>query len=101
MWKRLFATIGYANAESASPQTCSDYETESRQFRIQLRKADFLNLHESNHRFKSLDRYSKLSEEMKSFSITARAQRIDYIKKKLNSIKPSMTRSISITIDEA
>ena len=38
---------------------------------------------------------------MKSFSITARAQRINYIKAKLNSTKPLITRPIPITTDEA
>lgn len=99
--KRLFATIGYADAESTGSRTRPDCETESRRFRIQLRKTGFLNPHENNHHFESLDGYNKLSEEMKSFSITARAQRINYIKEKLSSIKPLVTRPIPITIDEA
>ena len=38
---------------------------------------------------------------MKSFSITAQAQRINYIKEKLSLKKPLVTRSIPVIIDEA
>jgi len=99
--KRLFTTIGYADAESASSRTRSDFEIESQQFRVQLRKAGFLNPYKGNHHFESLDRCNKLSEEMKSFNITAQAQRINYIKEKLSLKKPLITRSIPVTIDEA
>ncbi len=71
--KRLFTTIGYADAESADSRTRSDFEIESQQFWVQLRKADFLNPYKDNCHFESLDRCNKLSEEMKSFSITAQA----------------------------
>jgi hypothetical protein len=38
---------------------------------------------------------------LKSFSITARDRRINYIKEKLNSTKPSLTRPIPVTTYEA
>jgi len=47
-----------------------------------------------------LDGYNKLNKEMKSFSITAQAQCINYIKEKLSLTKLLLTRSIPITIDE-
>ncbi|CAG8762584.1 16393_t:CDS:2, partial [Funneliformis caledonium] len=78
MWKRLFTTIRYADAESASPRMHSDFEIESQH----------------------LDGYNKLSEEMKSFSIIAQAQHINYIKEKLSSKKQLVTRSIPVTIDK-
>lgn len=101
MRKILFSTIGYADAESTGLRTRPDYETESRRFRIQLRKTSFLNPKENDRHFESIDGYNKLSEEMKSFSITAQARRINYIKEKLNSTKPLTTRPIPITTDEA
>ena len=74
---------------------------ESRRFRIQLRKYGFLNPNEHDRCFESLGGYNKLSEELKSFSITAQTRRINYIKAKLNSTKPLITRPIPITTDEA
>ena len=100
LWKRLFTTIGYADTESAGPQTHPDFEIESQWFRVQLKKAGFLNPYKDNRYFESLDGYNKLSEEMKSFSITAQAQHINYIKEKLSLTKPLLTRSIPVTIDE-
>ncbi|CAG8722530.1 4596_t:CDS:1, partial [Funneliformis caledonium] len=86
-------------AESAGPRTHPDFEIESQQFQVQLRKAGFLN--KDNRYIESLDGYNKLSEEMKSFSIIAQTQRINYIKEKLSSKKQLVTRSIPVTIDEA
>ncbi|CAG8622064.1 10197_t:CDS:2 [Funneliformis caledonium] len=51
-------------------------------------------------KFESLDRHNKLSEELKSFSITAQGQLIKYIKEKLSSTKLLVTRPISVTIDK-
>jgi hypothetical protein len=51
--------------------------------------------------FESLDKNNKLSEAMKSFSSTAKALRIDFIKEKLGSKKPSgITRIIPVTVEE-
>jgi hypothetical protein len=57
---------------------------------------------EPNRAFESLDKNNKLSEAMKSFSSTAKAHRVDFIKEKLGSIKPSriITRIIPITLEE-
>jgi hypothetical protein len=57
---------------------------------------------EPNRAFESLDKNNKLSEAMKSFSSTAKAHRIDFIKEKLGSIKPSrrIMRIIPITLEE-
>ena len=100
MRKRLFATIGYADTKSTGPRTCPDCETESQQFRIQLRKTGFLNPNENDRCFESLGGHNKLSEEMKSFSKIAQDRRINYIKEKFNSTKPSFTRPIPITIND-
>jgi hypothetical protein len=98
--KALFAVIGYADSESTGPRTRPDCATESQRFRIQLRKTSFLNLHENNRQFESLGG-DKLSEEMKKFSITARARRINYIKEKLTLTKPSgFFRPIPVTFNE-
>jgi hypothetical protein len=68
---------------------------------VELRKAGFLDPFEPNRAFESLDKNNKLSEPMKSFSSTAKAYRIDLIKEKLGSIKPSgITRIIPITVEE-
>jgi len=54
-----------------------------------------------NRVFESLDKNNKLSDAMKSFSSTAKARRIDFIKEKLGSIKPSRTTHIiPITLEE-
>lgn len=54
-----------------------------------------------NRAFESLDKNNKLSDAMKSFSSTAKARRIDFIKEKLGSIKPSQTTHIiPITLEE-
>ncbi|CAG8824723.1 34595_t:CDS:2, partial [Racocetra persica] len=76
MQKRLFNTIGYTDNESTGPRIRPDYETESQ------------------------CGYNKLSEKMKTFSITARAWRINYIKEKLNSKKPLVSHPIPVTVDE-
>jgi hypothetical protein len=56
---------------------------------------------EPNRTFESLDKNNKLSDAMKSFSSTAKARRIDFIKEKLGSIKPSQTTHIiPITLEE-
>jgi len=49
---------------------------------VELRKTGFLNPLEPNHTFESLDN-NKLSEALKSFSSTAKALRINFIKGKL------------------
>ncbi|CAG8448908.1 11462_t:CDS:2 [Dentiscutata heterogama] len=53
-----------------------------------------------NNSFDSLDRNNKLSIQMKSFSIKAKAQYINYIKGKLGLISPKPTRSIPVTYNE-
>lgn len=68
---------------------------------MELRKAGFLNPFEPNRAFESLDKNNKLSEAMKSFSSTAKALRIDFIKEKLGSIRSSrITRIIPVTSEE-
>ena len=102
MRKKLFITIGYENSESTGPRICPDFEIESQRFRIQLRKTGFLNPTKNDPVFESLGGDTKLSEEMKSFSITAQARRINYIKEKLLSLTKSsrFCRPIPVTIEE-
>ena len=59
------------------------FEKESQHFRVELRKTGFLDPSKPNHTFGSLDKSNKLSEAMKSFSSTAKAYRVDFIKEKL------------------
>jgi len=61
-----------------------------------------LDTSQPNHAFESLDKNNKLSEAMKSFSSIAKAHRVDFIKEKLGSTKPSrrITRIIPITLEE-
>ncbi|CAG8809986.1 5584_t:CDS:2, partial [Gigaspora margarita] len=98
--KRLFATIGYTNNESASSRTHPGYKIKSQKFKIQLRKSNFLNSNEEDRPFESLSSYNKLSEKMKAFSIIAQARYIKYIKEKLNSKKPLVSHPISIAINK-
>ena len=54
-----------------------------------------------DHAFENLDKSNKLSEAMKSFSSTAKALRIDFIKEKLGSKKSSgITCIIPVTVEE-
>ncbi|CAG8646144.1 2980_t:CDS:2, partial [Scutellospora calospora] len=72
-----------------------------KQFRVQLRKAGFLNLDKNNRSFESLDGNTKLSEEIKTFSQRARTRCINYIKGKFNLINLSeCTRYIPVILDE-
>lgn len=97
----MFSTIGYADHESTGFRSRPDFEKESQRFRVELRKTGFLNPLEPNHAFESLDKNNKLSEAMKSFSSTAKALRIDFIKKKLGTIKSSrITHIIPVTSEE-
>ena len=101
MRKKLFVTIGYEDFESTGPRTRPDFEIESQRFWIQLRKSGFLNPIKDNCVFESLGEGIKLSEEMKTFSLTAQNRCINYIKEKLSLTKPSRFHSIPVTADEA
>ena len=66
-----------------------------------MKKTGFLNIAEDNCIFESLDGDTKLNEAMKSFSSIAQAQRINYIKEKLSSIKLSgFGHPIPVTANE-
>ncbi|CAG8723808.1 3787_t:CDS:2, partial [Funneliformis caledonium] len=98
----LFALIGHSDSESIGLRMRPDYVIKSQRFQVQLRKTGFLNLHENNRHFESLGKDNKLSEEMKLFSIKARARHINYIKEKLTLTKPSsFIHPIFVTFDEA
>ena len=81
--KKLFEIIGYKDQESSGSRSRPDFQNESERFRVELRNANFLNPSRSNPIFGSLDGSCRLSEGMKSFSVTAQAYRINYIKDKL------------------
>jgi hypothetical protein len=93
--------IGYKDQESSGFRSRPDFQRESERFRVELRNAGFLNPFRSNPVFGSLDKSCRLSEAMKSFSVTAQAYRIDYIKEKLISKKqPEITCTIPVTAEE-
>jgi hypothetical protein len=73
--------IGYSDQESSGSRLYSDFNKESNRFRVELRSTNFLNPFKNNFKFESLDGNYKLSEALKSFSITAQTYRINYIKK--------------------
>ena len=99
MRKKLLTTIGYSNRESTGPRSKPTFEKESQHFRIELRKNNFLNPSIFNT-FESLDG-NKLSDNMKLFSIKARARRIDYIDEKLKSKRsPGIFCPIPVTLEE-
>ncbi len=101
MRKKLLATIGYSSQESTGSHSKPTFEKESQRFRVELRKKDFLNPSKLNPVFESLDGNNKLSESMKTFTFTAQALRINYIKEKLGSKKSSgIFRPIPVTVDE-
>jgi hypothetical protein len=97
----LFEIIGYKDQESGGSRSRPDFQNESERFRVELRNADFLNPSRSNPIFGSLDGSCRLSEAMKSFSVTAQAYHINYIKEKLISKNPpGITHPIPVTAEE-
>lgn len=92
--------IGFKDQESSGTRSRPDFQNESERFRVELRNANFLNPSRNDPIFGSLDG-NRLSEAMKSFSVTAQAYRINYIKEKLISKKPpGITHPIPVTAEE-
>ena len=93
--------MGYTDQESSGSRSHPGFKKESQQFRIELRKAGFVNPLKDETAFKSFDGKIELSEKMKLFSTTARARRESFIRDKLSLQKSSRsTRPIPVSTNE-
>ncbi|RIB23681.1 hypothetical protein C2G38_2170499 [Gigaspora rosea] len=100
--RTLFNMIGHADNESSGGRIRPDYTLESQRFRVNLRKAGFLNPQDDNRTFKSLGGEHLLSEQLKNFSNLACERRIKLINETFKSSKSnSSPRPIPITAQEA
>ena len=77
----LFSVIGYRDNESSKPKKILDFHAESKRFRVELRKTQFLDPRTESV-FTSLNG-DNLSEEMKSFSALAKQKRQTFLKETL------------------
>ena len=95
----LFNTIGYSEGEIHRPRTRPDFAIESRRFRVQIRKTQFI---DSNQNFQNITGEWMLSEELKKFSEIAHKKRAEFIKAVLIDKSPlGIWHPIPITRDEA
>ena len=78
----LFNVIGYNESEMHGPRTRPSFTTESRRFRVRIRKTQFVNPNADNRVFQDISGEWMLSE-MKRFGEIAHTKRIDFIKAKL------------------
>ncbi|RIB06741.1 hypothetical protein C2G38_2147907 [Gigaspora rosea] len=98
----IFNIIGYSESEVNEPRTRPGFTVESRRFRVQIRKANFVNPTADNRDFQNLGGELTLSEEMIRFSEIARMKRIEFIKAKLIEKTPlGIWRPIPVTCEEA
>ena len=99
----LFNTIGYSEGDIYRPHMCSDFAIESCQFRVQIRKAQFVDPNNtSNQNFQNITGEWMLSEELKKFSEIAHIKRAEFIKAVLINKSPlGIWHPIPITRDEA
>jgi len=79
----FFNVIGYSENETYGPRTRPNFIAESRRFRVQLRKTQFVKPNADNRVFRNISGEWMLSEEMKRFGEIAHAKRIDFIEAKL------------------
>jgi len=79
-WRNnFFNLINYHENDFHKKCTRPDFAVESCKFRVQIRKANFVN--PNNNNFQSINGEWKLSEEMKKFSELVQKKRIDLLKK--------------------
>ncbi|CAG8784260.1 13034_t:CDS:1, partial [Gigaspora rosea] len=92
----------YSESEANEPRTCPGFTAESRRFRVQIRKTQFVNPNADNRIFQNLGRELTLSEQMIRFSEIASMKRNEFIKATLIKKTPlGIWHPIPITCDEA
>jgi len=100
----LFNVIGYSENEIYRPRTRlrPSFIAESNQFRVQIRKTQFVNPNVSNRVFRDIGREWILSKEMKKFSEIARMKRVDFLKaRRIKKTSLDAWRPIPVTSEEA
>ncbi|CAG8812878.1 11239_t:CDS:2, partial [Racocetra persica] len=92
----------YSESEANGSRTRSSFTAESRRFRVQIRKAQFVNPNADNRIFQNLGGELTLSEQMIRFSEITSMKRNEFIKATLIKKTPlGIWRPIPITCDEA
>ncbi|RIB13230.1 hypothetical protein C2G38_2326415 [Gigaspora rosea] len=98
----IFNIIGYSESEANEPRTRPGFTAESRRFRVQIRKTQFVNPNADNRIFQNLGGELTLSEQMIRFSEIASMKRNEFIKATLIKKTPlGIWHPIPITCDEA
>ncbi|CAG8831853.1 32495_t:CDS:1, partial [Racocetra persica] len=92
----------YSESETNGPRTRPSFTAESCRFRVQIRKAQFVNPNADNRAFQNLSGELTLSDEMIRFSEIVCIKRIEFIRAKLiNKIPLGIWHPIPITCDKA
>ncbi|CAG8482275.1 2443_t:CDS:2 [Dentiscutata heterogama] len=97
-----FRESRYSENEAHEPRVRPSYISESRRFRAQIRKSQFVNPNVDNRIFQNISGEWTLSEEMKRFSEIACSKRIEFIEAKLiKKISLGIWHPVPITCEEA